>query len=67
VSARSDFPPPSSWLICPQCGQKYINRGGHLETCPGPRVQAAEQACDCEPGWRHEKGCSLAWWPEDAA
>jgi len=27
--------------LCPDCGQKIINRGAHYEACPGPVVRNA--------------------------
>jgi hypothetical protein len=58
---------PYQLKTCNDCGDRYMNWGAHAEECPGPRVQAAEQACDCPPGWKHEPGCPIAHTPLDAA
>jgi hypothetical protein len=50
-----------TWLICAQCGGRYINRGGHAETCPGPMQRIAPpkapdpgSECGCNTGGFHE-------------
>lgn len=55
---------------CRECGQ--VRGPKHMETCPGPLQRIApapereDDECDCPAGF-HQRGCTLAYWPEDAA
>lgn len=61
---------PVDYPRCPDCREKIINRGAHLERCPGPMQRIAdpparEPDCGCPPGMRHQRGCELAYWHDD--
>ena len=44
---------------CPDCGR--IRGPKHAEVCDPP----PKRACDCPPGFRHQRGCHEAYWPDD--